>query len=448
MQPSNNKYNIGVFDGKPISVPFEAREGIDPAPTMEDPPGFLEGYKDLTYSKEGSNWIRASEAAAWTSVGGDYRNKPDRTQQFLVGPENLEINVSKFVEDWIKGGSGGGYANYGFGIRMSASYEASSSAADVRADSNVILNPNGAIKSYYTKRFFGRASQYFFFRPTIEARWNSTKTDDRGHFYFSSSRAPASENLNTLYFYNIVRGKLVNLPGGSQGPGTAGKLVVCLFSGSKDNTRPSGSGVTRTPLTLDGNKIFATASHVSTGIYSCDISLLSSSVKTVYDVWFSGSDDIGNPNKAKQYFTGSFHPMVMAGGETTAVPLYYLAMTNLKPKYLKNDTPRLNLFVRKKNWEPTIYTVANTSVESETIISASYRVYRVLDGFPAIPYGTGSDYHTGLSYDISGNYFDLDMKLLEPGYAYGLKFAFYDERNQAWSEQEETFKFRVEDYEY
>lgn len=418
---------------KAVSRDWEEGDGLD-----------LEGYKDLTYSKEGSNWIRASEAAAWTSVGGDYRNKPDRTQQFLVGPENLEINVSKFVEDWIKGASGGGYANYGFGIRMSASYEASSSAADVRADSNVILNPNGAIKSYYTKRFFGRASQYFFFRPAIEARWNSTKTDDRGHFYFSSSRAPASENLNTLYFYNIVRGKLVNLPG----IGTSGKLVVSLFSGSKDNTRPSGSGVTRTPLTLDGGKTFATASYVSTGIYSCDLCLLSSSVKTVYDVWFSGSDDIGNPNKAKQYFTGSFHPMPMAGGETTAVPLYYLAMTNLQPKYLKNDTPRLNLFVRKKNWEPTIYTVANTSVESETIISASYRVYRVLDGFPAIPYGTGSDYHTGLSYDISGNYFDLDMKLLEPGYAYGLKFAFYDERNQAWNEQEETFKFRVEDYEY
>jgi hypothetical protein len=308
----------------------------------------------------------------------------------------------------------------------------------------VILNPDGAIKSYYTKRFFGRGSQYFFFRPAIEARWDSTKTDDRGHFFFSSSRAPASENLNTLYFYNIVRGKLVNLPS----VGTAGKLVVSLFSGSKDNTVPSGSGVTRTPLTLCGSTIYATASYVSTGIYSCNLCLPSSSVKTVYDVWFSGSDSIGNPNKAKQYFTGSLQPLVVGGGESTAVPLYYLAMTNLQPKYLKNDTPRLNLFVRKKNWRPTIYTVATTKIESETIISASYKVYRILDGFPAVPFGTGSDYHTGLSYDISGNYFDLDMKLLEPGYAYGLKFAFYDERNTAWNEQEETFKFRVEDYEY
>jgi len=384
----------------------------------------------------------------WYSVGADYVTKRRPvTQHFSAGTENLEVNVTQFVEDWIKGATssvGDGYVNYGLGIRFSSSYEASSSARAVRKDSNVIFNPAGAVKSYYTKRFFGRGSQYFFFKPIIEARWNSAKTDDRGNFFFSSSRAPASENLNTLYFYNVVRGRLTNLPG----IGSSGKLVVSLFSGSKDNTGPSGSGAARNPLTLCASTYFATASYVSTGIYSCNVCLPSSSVKTVYDVWFSGSDDIGNPNKAKQYFTGSFRPMSIGGGESTAISLYYLSLTNLQPKYLRNDTARLNVFVRKKGWKPTIYTVANTKTETETIISASYRVYRLLDGYPAVPYGTGSENHTGLSYDISGNYFDLDMTLLEPGYAYGLKFAFYDERNLSWNEQHEVFKFRVEDYEY
>tara|TARA_R100000781_G_C4080830_1_gene127662 strand:- start:2121 stop:3770 length:1650 start_codon:yes stop_codon:yes gene_type:complete len=41
MQPANNKYNIGVFDGKPISVPFEAREGIDPASRYKRGMNFL-----------------------------------------------------------------------------------------------------------------------------------------------------------------------------------------------------------------------------------------------------------------------------------------------------------------------------------------------------------------------------------------------------------------------
>ena len=53
------------------------------------------------------------------------------------------------------------------------------------------------------KRFFGRGSEYFFKRPVIEARWDDTVKDDRGNFYFSSSRAPAADNLNTIYFYNI-----------------------------------------------------------------------------------------------------------------------------------------------------------------------------------------------------------------------------------------------------
>jgi len=75
-------------------------------------------------------------------------------------------------------------------------------------------------------------------------------------------------------------------------------------------------------------------------------------------------------------------------------------------------------------------------------------VFRTLDAYDAISYGTGSDLHTQLSYDVSGNYFDMDMNLLEPGYTYGLKFAFYDSELSTWTEQPEVFKFRVEDYEY
>ena len=43
---------------------------------------------------------------------------------------------------------------------------------------------------------------------------------------------------------------------------------------------------------------------------------------------------------------------------------------------------------------------------------------------------------------------DFNMNLLEPGYAYGLKFAFYDNSTKSWQEQKESFKFRVESYEY
>ena len=53
-----------------------------------------------------------------------------------------------------------------------------------------------------------------------------------------------------------------------------------------------------------------------------------------------------------------------------------------------------------------------------------------------------------MSYDVSGNYFDLDMSLLESGYEYGIKFSFYDNGLNSWVEQPDVFRFRVEDYEY
>ena len=71
-----------------------------------------------------------------------------------------------------------------------------------------------------------------------------------------------------------------------------------------------------------------------------------------------------------------------------------------------------------------------------------------MDAYTAVPYGTGSDLQTVLSYDVSGNYFDFDMDLLEPGYAYAFKFSFYDNALNSWVEQPDRFKFRVENYEY
>jgi len=159
----------------------------------------------------------------------------------------------------------------------------------------------------------------------------------------------------------------------------------------------------------------------------------------MFDVWYSGSN---------RYFTGSFKPQTLEASQISLRPTYYINISNLKQSYRSDENARFNLYIREKNWSPTIYTKANGLVETETIESASYRVYRQIDALEAISYGTGSDYHTVLSHDISGNYFDLDMALLESGFEYAFKFAFYDSGLKAWSEQDETFKFRVENYEY
>ena len=141
-------------------------------------------------------------------------------------------------------------------------------------------------------------------------------------------------------------------------------------------------------------------------------------------------------------------PNLQGGFQAVSKPTYYLNITNLRSKYRSNETARFNLYARDRNWKPTIYTVASSTPQNTTIVSASYRIFRLIDAYDAVPYGTGSDLHTILSYDVSGNYFDFDMSLLEPGYGYAFKFAFYDDEISSWLEQPYMFKFRVEEYEY
>jgi len=49
-----------------------------------------------------------------------------------------------------------------------------------------------------------------------------------------------------------------------------------------------------------------------------------------------------------------------------------------------------------------------------------------------------------LDYDVSGNYFDLDMNMLEPDYAYGVAISVFNDYTNSWEIHPETFKFRVE----
>ena len=81
-----------------------------------------------------------------------------------------------------------------------------------------------------------------------------------------------------------------------------------------------------------------------------------------------------------------------------------------------------------------------------SIVEDSYfRIHRVVDNLEVIPYGTGSanNNFSRLSYDVSGSYFELDTSCLEPGYAYGITFAYYLQGK--YKEQPEVFKFKIKE---
>ena len=346
-----------------------------------------------------SNWLSASSTTAWASEGGDYDDSYLFEQEFETGFEDLEIDVSKYVEDVLDSTLNSGN-NHGFILMFSSSFL-------------------GDTNSYYTKKFSARSSEYFFNRPVIEAQWDSSIKDDRSNFYYSSSLAPAEDNLNTLYLYNNIGGRLKNIPS----VGT-GELAVALYESSA--SAPSGTALTE-----------VTGGYVSKGIYSASVALTGTS-ETLHDVWYTGST---------VFHTGTIYPEQRTLEGTTKTNDYYVSITNLKEKYSSDETARFRIYTRLKGWSPTIYTRAVSEPELYIPTSGSYEIFRIIDNYKVIEHATGSVKYTELSFDGSGSYFDFDMSMLEPGYSYGIKLAFYDDYINDYKPASKVFKFRVEKYE-
>ena len=310
---------------------------------------------------------------------------------------------------------------------------------------SILYNITGSTDTYYTKRFSSRSTSFFFKRPVLEARWDSRIRDNRGDFYYSSSAASATDNLNTLYYYNYVRGRLRNVPN-SASVDTTGSILVSIYSGS---LVPTGSKLL---LPIGGDVVAAsdlnmTGGWVSTGIYSASFALTAAvanpsgtaPLMQVFDVWHDGG---ATP---LEYYSGSLQPKTLDGYDNAPTFDFNTAVKNLKSVYSTKDNARFRFFVRSKYWSPTIYTVATANNPTAILPSASFKIFRVTDEMDVIPYGTGSDNSTYLSYDVSGNYFDMDMSMLEKGYMYGIKLSYYNDSIGDWIEQPQTFKFRVEE---
>lgn len=477
-----------------------------------------------------------STLVSWTTEGGDYHTTAATlySQTFKDGHEDLDIDISELVEQWIAGTKN----NYGVGIMMSGTYEDGSDK-----------------RSYYTKRFSARGTQYFFQRPVIEARWDKATFDQRNNFNYSSSLATAADNLNTVYLHNYVRGQLKDIPsldaaaatatvtvanegwmeagdkitlistdqttvvctitaiGGTTTSATAttaveaaiannsttdtatniatainyssyftatssgavvtitqattgkdgnttvtltdlggqtgmtktdfvggvesGGLYINLYSGSADNTSPSGD-----PLLLVKDGVHVTGSakievvggRVSTGVYSGSFAATASStpLTKLFDVWYRGG---------VEYFTGTISPTSLAAPGYDPNPNYVINITNLKTEYTRDETARFRVFTRLQNWNPTIYTKATATAETTNIEKLFYKIRRPYDDTEVIAYGTGSVDYTKLSYDTSGSYFDLNIDLLESGYLYEINFIHYT--NGKYVKQPEVFRFKV-----
>ena len=365
----------------------------------------------------------ATEVQYWLYAGGTFETGSNlgqsTTQDFSNGDEDLKVDVSQVVEEWLKynDDSATGRATYGLGVYFSSTQQTGS-------------------RSYYTKKFYGRNSEYFFARPILEARWDSSTKDNAGNFFLSSSLMNQDDNLNTIYLYNVVKGKKKDIRAHNRND----LIYVSIYSssagaadGGKAITLPLGGGV------VSADDWVITGGWASTGTYSASFAYTSSANTTIYPVWHT----ITSSATYSVFQTGSAITVNTLNASSYSPNREYAStITNLKPVYSRNETARLRLFVREKDWNPTIYTKASATPTTSIIEDAYFKVIRLVDDYEVVPFGTGSLSHTLLSYDSKGNYFDLDMSMLEADYAYGFKFAF--KTNDKVVEQDEVFKFRVE----
>lgn len=373
------------LDVSALSQSWDEGYGLDMEAYSDNGFGMTNGY--------GTNWIYAQSGTVWQETGSKSIAGTNRKQFFKYGYEDLNIEVTDLVENWVAGT----YSNNGFLIKLSGSFEDGSTQ-----------------ESFYTKKFSARGTEYFYSRPVIEALWDSSLKDDRSNFYNTSSLLSDTDNTQYLYFYNKFNGNYKNIPNNPS-------LGIKFY--------------TNEAFTSEISAAYAVVTNPSTGSYLAQIRL-NTTASEIYDVWYNLA------TSSLIYFSGTIEPKNFYASDTAIDDEYIISVTNLRPKYNQNENIRLNIFSRLKNWSPTMYTVASKDIETKTIKNLFYKIFRIEDNKSIFDYSTGSIAYTKTSYDKNGNYFDLDTKLLEPDFAYGLKFAIYD-GNQL-KEFKSLFKFRID----
>lgn len=350
--------------------------------------------QDSYFDKDEANWEYSEAGVAWNTPGGDYESVLytsasviilEKSQHFVKGDEDLEINITDQLSNL-----------------MDINNQFSSDLSFVIKISDEETN-----KSVYKKKFSSRSTEYFFKKPVLEVRWNSTIKDDRINSFCSSSLA-GEDNINTLYYNNYIRGELKDIPGITSGS----NIYVHLY----DNINASGSAL----------GIF-TGSWISTGSYAVDFFLEQSG--TVYDFWRDSSN-------SNTYFSSSLTLTKF----TDPVLNHKISMPNLKQEYSIEETVRFDL-LSKKLHNINYYVKFQPNVEPIIIENAYYQIKRVVDNLIVVNYGTGSVQHTQLSFDKNGNYFNFPINLLEQGYMYEISYLF--KFGNDYREQNDKFRFRV-----
>lgn len=390
-------YDVKVYS---LSESFMEGTGLD-----------MESYLD-----EGpASWNSRITSVSWTTPGAlqqaDIDNGPVAVQSFDTGEEDLEIDITNHIKGYFDDLA---LVDNGFIVVIDEG-----------------LTGGASEQNYYTKKFFSRSSEFFFKRPVIEARSSEIVLDDRGNFYAENKAYSEEQNKQRVYLYNSIGGVLSNFTQ----PDVDEELYVRFYSDEERTTLVDTDSITP----------FIQATNQSSGIYYVELILQDNSVSEIYDQWYYAANG-GTEESGRTIVHEGLIKVQQRRASTSIGDAKYISnLTNLKSSYSREEKPRIRVYTRQKDWNPTIYTVASNEIENVIVEKMYYKIVRLIDDEDVIPYGIGTENnnneHTRVSYDSRGGYFDFDMSLLEDGYMYGVKLTYLVDGDLV--EQEEIFKFRV-----
>ncbi len=277
---------------------------------------------------------------------------------FDTGTENIEKDITSIVDLWLSGT----IPNNGIVVKMTGTIESDTNYTD-----------------FYQKKFYSRQTSFADRAPYIEARVNDFNGDDRVNMKWART--------GSLFLYDLVGGSFQDL---------IGEIIVDIQDAS-------------------GTLLSLTASHGQIGIYSASFALPSASYSgsVFYDKWRLESNAI---------MTGTF--TISSTGPVQSISQVPLSarIRNMQDEYLPEDVPVFEVFFRNKKTSQPIFFTASLGVFPHIAENAFYAIENDSTRERVIPFGTGSQNHTKLSYGENGNSFKLFMTNLHSGNVYRVIF--------------------------
>lgn len=305
-----------------------------------------------------SNWKQSTSQIDWDTPGADFI-----TDSNLTASQHFDFgteNLDINISNIMYAWLTGGLENNGILIKYQDYFETGST-------------------NYYVKKFFSRHALVPERRPRIDGLWENVFQDDRSEFPYDFT--------GSLGYYRFIGGAPQRI---------SEDLFVDIIN--------SSSTVVQT----------LTASTIESGIYEISGVFISptSSTQIYRDVWFTPTN---------QLFTGTFAPVYATGSKTLNFDTISMNLPNLKSKYGTDEEVIIRVFAKAKDYKPAVRTLSSTTPDPLLLKRSYFQIENAETREVIIPFSTGSNKFSKLSYDFEGNYFKIWTKSLTKDSVYKIK---------------------------